>query len=41
MDIDMPIKNGYQTTKEILSYFEMKRIHNPTPISACSAYVQE
>ncbi|EAR86396.2 ATPase, histidine kinase-, DNA gyrase B (macronuclear) [Tetrahymena thermophila SB210] len=40
MDIDMPIKDGYETTKNILQYFQKKNIP-PPKISACTAYVQE
>lgn len=43
MDIDMPIKNGYQTTQEVISYFKSQGINKNrfTPISACTAYVSE
>lgn len=37
MDIDMPIKNGYQASKEINAYFQKLKI-NPPNIIACSAY---
>ncbi|KAL4438314.1 hypothetical protein ABPG74_009737 [Tetrahymena malaccensis] len=40
MDIDMPIKNGYQTTKEILNYYNNQKV-KPTVISACTAFIQE
>ncbi|KAL4474774.1 hypothetical protein ABPG74_001470 [Tetrahymena malaccensis] len=40
MDIDMPIKDGYETTKNILHYFKKKN-KSPPKISACTAYVQE
>ncbi|KAL4512428.1 hypothetical protein ABPG72_005430 [Tetrahymena utriculariae] len=40
MDIDMPIKDGYETTKNILQYFKKKNM-SPPKISACTAYVQE
>ncbi|KAL4427062.1 hypothetical protein ABPG74_021169 [Tetrahymena malaccensis] len=41
MDINMPIKNGYEATEDILNYFKSKKVEQPTQISACSAYVQE
>ncbi|KAL4427064.1 hypothetical protein ABPG74_021171 [Tetrahymena malaccensis] len=40
MDIDMPIKDGHQTTKEIIEFFNSYNIKIPL-ISACSAFVQE
>ncbi|EAR89572.2 ATPase, histidine kinase-, DNA gyrase B (macronuclear) [Tetrahymena thermophila SB210] len=40
MDIDMPVKNGHQTTKEILSLFS-SQIVKPPIISACTAYSQD
>ncbi|EAS02189.2 ATPase, histidine kinase-, DNA gyrase B (macronuclear) [Tetrahymena thermophila SB210] len=40
MDIDMPIKNGYEATQEILKYCTSNDIKPPL-ISACSAYVGE
>ncbi|EAR83219.2 ATPase, histidine kinase-, DNA gyrase B (macronuclear) [Tetrahymena thermophila SB210] len=41
MDIDMPVKNGYETTSEILQCYKEKKIQKPPPISACTAYVQQ
>ncbi|EAR83218.2 ATPase, histidine kinase-, DNA gyrase B (macronuclear) [Tetrahymena thermophila SB210] len=41
MDINMPIKNGYEATEDILKYFKSKNVNQPTQISACSAYIQE
>ncbi|KAL4427061.1 hypothetical protein ABPG74_021168 [Tetrahymena malaccensis] len=41
MDIDMPIKNGYETAIEILQYYKEKKIQKPPPISACTAFVQQ
>ncbi|KAL4472696.1 hypothetical protein ABPG74_018645 [Tetrahymena malaccensis] len=40
MDIDMPIKNGYEATQEILKYCTQNDVKPPL-ISACSAYVGE
>ncbi|KAL4486790.1 hypothetical protein ABPG72_006622 [Tetrahymena utriculariae] len=40
MDIDMPIKNGYEATQEILKYCTQNDFKPPL-ISACSAYVGE
>ena len=40
MDIDMPEKNGHQTTIEIQQYYRNRNMRKGT-ISACSAYVQE
>ena len=37
MDIDMPIKDGYQTTKEIIKFCNEKNIEVPL-ICACSAF---
>ena len=40
MDIDMPVKDGYETTTEINLFFE--ELHNKAPvICACSAYKGE
>ncbi|KAL4466677.1 hypothetical protein ABPG72_016794 [Tetrahymena utriculariae] len=41
MDIDMPVKNGYETTYEILQFYKEKKIQGPPPISACTAFVQQ
>ncbi|EAR84981.2 response regulator receiver domain protein (macronuclear) [Tetrahymena thermophila SB210] len=40
MDIDMPQKNGYETTLEIFDFFNSIN-EKCCPISACTAYVQE
>lgn len=40
MDIDMPVKNGYETTQDILQYFDSHFTPPPT-ISACTAFVSE
>ncbi|KAL4466673.1 hypothetical protein ABPG72_016790 [Tetrahymena utriculariae] len=40
MDIDMPIKDGHQTTQEIIEFYNSHNIKIPL-ISACSAFVQE
>ncbi|KAL4470271.1 hypothetical protein ABPG74_011882 [Tetrahymena malaccensis] len=40
MDIDMPVKNGHQTSKEILSLFSSQTVKPPV-ISACTAYSQD
>ncbi|KAL4466676.1 hypothetical protein ABPG72_016793 [Tetrahymena utriculariae] len=41
MDINMPIKNGYEATEDILNYFKSQKVDQLIQISACSAYVQE
>lgn len=40
MDIDMPLKNGIETTKEIIQFFKSIEVI-PCIISACSAFVGE
>ncbi|KAL4502369.1 hypothetical protein ABPG72_011956 [Tetrahymena utriculariae] len=40
MDIDMPVKNGHQTSKEILSLFSSLTVKPPI-ITACTAYSQD
>lgn len=40
MDIDMPVKDGHQTTKEILDFYKEINLQPPT-ITACTAYIQE
>lgn len=40
MDIDMPIKNGYEASQEIIKYCNSNDLKPPL-ISACSAYVGE
>ncbi len=41
MDIDMPIKNGYETTIEIIGIFKNIYRAIPPPIVACTAFVGE
>ncbi|KAL4429745.1 hypothetical protein ABPG74_004382 [Tetrahymena malaccensis] len=41
MDIDMPIKNGYQSAQEINQFFNSINMKNLSPISACTAFVQQ
>lgn len=38
MDIDMPIKDGYETTEEILDFYKEINL-TPPIITACTAYV--
>ncbi|KAL4466675.1 hypothetical protein ABPG72_016792 [Tetrahymena utriculariae] len=40
MDIDMPVKDGYQTTTEINTFY-LNQNMQPPPISAYTAYVQQ
>ncbi|EAR83217.2 ATPase, histidine kinase-, DNA gyrase B (macronuclear) [Tetrahymena thermophila SB210] len=40
MDIDMPVKDGHQTTAEINNFF-LNQNMQPPPISAYTAYVQQ
>ena len=40
MDIDMPLKDGHETTIDILDFFKAHKT-SPSVISACSAFVQE
>ncbi|KAL4454163.1 hypothetical protein ABPG73_011921 [Tetrahymena malaccensis] len=40
MDIDMPVKDGHQTTVEINNFFKNQNMQ-PSPISAYTAYVQQ
>ena len=40
MDLDMPIKDGFETSKEIIELYEAEQ--KPIPaIIACTAYVGE
>ncbi|KAL4474165.1 hypothetical protein ABPG72_002890 [Tetrahymena utriculariae] len=41
MDIDMPIKNGYQAAQEINLFFKTINMKKLSPISACTAFIQE
>jgi len=41
MDIDMPVKNGYETAMEICNYFTGKTEPEPSIISACTAFVSD
>ena len=41
MDIDMPVKNGYETSMEILKYFSDIGESQPSIISACTAFISE
>ncbi|EAS02541.2 response regulator receiver domain protein (macronuclear) [Tetrahymena thermophila SB210] len=39
MDIEMPIKNGYETVKEIIQFYKSLQYSNIPVIVACTAYV--
>ncbi len=42
MDIDMPIKDGYQTSREIIEFYNSKNLKKFLPIICISsAYVGE
>ncbi|EAS07038.2 ATPase, histidine kinase-, DNA gyrase B (macronuclear) [Tetrahymena thermophila SB210] len=41
MDIDMPVKNGYQAAQEINLFFKSINMKKLSPISACTAFVSE
>lgn len=41
MDIEMPGKNGYETSKEIRDFFEIKQDKNYSYIIGCSAHIVE
>ncbi|KAL4461914.1 hypothetical protein ABPG74_000759 [Tetrahymena malaccensis] len=39
MDIEMPVKNGYETVKEIIQFYKSLQYNNIPVIVACTAYV--
>ncbi|EAR94824.2 ATPase, histidine kinase-, DNA gyrase B (macronuclear) [Tetrahymena thermophila SB210] len=39
MDIEMPIKNGYETVKEIIQFYKTEQYKSIPVIVACTAYV--
>lgn len=40
MDIDMPVKDGFETSQIIYYYYEQQNMSKPT-IIACSAFIDQ